>query len=181
MEASMRILSVVGAVALLASPALARAAPREVDGTVFVLRSFDTASRTVTLTGETGREQVLRVDDRTLAAVSRLSPGATLLVSYRFNQNAEAEVTLRQVPAGHVVVSEGRVPEARTAGDSTNRVVVLLAEPRAGSLTIRDARGVTQRLAVDAALAEELAALRSGDRVLVDLEAGRVVGITRSR
>jgi hypothetical protein len=75
-----------------------------VAGALFVLRGFDPALRTVTLAGETGRLQVLRVDGRTLRAVSSLSPGERLLVSYRYNRNAEAEVTLRRMPAGYVPV-----------------------------------------------------------------------------
>jgi hypothetical protein len=166
------------ALGLCAAPALAdtfhgyRLEAREVAGAVFVLKGYDASARTITVSGDTGT-YVLRVDDRTARAVSLLSPGEKVLVSYRYNANAEAEVTVRQIPAGYY-------PAASRTTDPSRRVVVLSSEPDRGVLTIRDARGSTRRLAVDASMAADIADLRPGDRVLVDVEAGRVVGISRS-
>jgi hypothetical protein len=172
--------------AFLAVPVLAdetiilSSAPREVAGAVLELRAWDPATRTIVLVGDSGREQLLRVDDRTLAAVSRLSPGDKLLVSYRFNRNGEAEVILRGVPVGQVPVR--RVSAVATSAPTSGvKVMVVSSEPKAGILTIRGESGDVRRLSVDADLTEALQDLRPGDQVLVNVEADSVVGIVRTR
>ena len=156
----MKIVLSIGILAFLAVPALADetiilsgVAPREVAGAVLEMRAWDPATRTIVLVGESGREQVLRVDDRTLAAVSRLSPGDRLLVSYRFNRNGEAEVILRGIPVGQAPV---RRVQAVVASEPPSglRVSVVSSEPAAGTLTIRGERGDVRRLSVDADLTE---------------------------
>jgi hypothetical protein len=178
----MRITAFLAGLGILAVPVFGQSSlePREVAGAVFVLRGYDPAARTITLSGETGT-QVLRVDDRTLLAVSQLSPGETLLVSYRYNRNAETEVIVRRIPTGYVTASQvSRLPVA-SSSPSTSRAVVLAADSDAGSLTVRDSKGYQQRFAVDASLLGSLSDLRPGDRVYVDVQAGRVVGLIRSR
>jgi hypothetical protein len=169
---------------MLAGSAMAQES-REVAGAVFELRAVDPGARTITLLGASG-EQTLRVDDRTLLAAAALAPGERILVSYRYNRNAEAEVTLRRIPGGFTPVAEvGRVVETRpvavVSGRADNRVTVLAAEPRTATLEIRDAEGRHHRLTVDASIAADLGGLRPGDHVIVDRDAGRVVGIARAR
>jgi hypothetical protein len=153
-------------------------APREVAGAVLELRSYDPAARTIVVVGESGREQVLRLDDRTLDAVSRLTPGEKLLISYRFNRNAETEVILRGLPNGVVqVIQPVTAAVAPTRG---GKVVVLAAEPEVGTLTIRTPTGDVRKLGVDPSLREALEDLHAGDHILVDMNGGDLVGIVHA-
>src|SRR5215471_8742675 len=77
--------------------------PHEVPGAPLVLRRVDSATKTVVVMGSSGREQVFSVDDAALGALSRLSPGDRVLVSFRFNRDARVEVILRGVPPGETL------------------------------------------------------------------------------
>ena len=137
-------------------------------GTTVELTNLDPQTRKVTLIDSQGDKRVYRVDANDSVQVGSLQPGEKLLLSYRFGRDAKTEAVVRVVPAVRVV---------RGAVAST-RVEVVSINPRANTLTVRDA-GRQRTYIVDPQTGFDITELKTGDAVVIGLQGERVVVLRR--
>ncbi len=150
-------------------------------GQAVEFRSFDPLSRRLTVRTDNGQEWGLVIGKGAHLDFGTVTPGESVVFSWRFNRQGQPEAVMR--PAPHKAIAraldryvEGeRKPEAWMRGP----LQVLAVDAASRALTVRNERVEPETLSVDDSAASALDTLAPGDLVVLSLRGDQVTTISR--
>jgi hypothetical protein len=150
-------------------------------GQAVEFRSFDPVSRRLTVRTDDGQHWVLVIDRAANLDFGSVTPGESVLLSWRLNRQGQPEAVMRAAPHKAIARALGRYAEAERKPDAWMRgpLQVLAVDTAAGALTVRSERVEPETLSVDDSAARALDTLAPGDLVILSLRGDRVTMITK--
>jgi hypothetical protein len=150
-------------------------------GQALEFRSFDPVSRRLTVRTDDGQDWVLVIDRAANLDFGTVTPGESVLLSWRLNRQGQPEAVMRPAPHKAIARALGRYVEAERKPDAWMRgpLQVLAVDTAARALTVRSERVEPETLSVDDSAARALDTLAPGDLVILSLRGDQVTMISK--
>jgi len=150
-------------------------------GQAVEFRSFDPVARRLAVRTGDGQDWVLVIDRAANLDFGTVTPGQSVLLSWRLNRQGEPEAVMRPAPHKALARALGRYVEAERKPDAWMRgpLQVVAVDAAGRALTVRSERVEPETLAVDDSAAWALDTLAPGDLVILSLRGDRVTMITK--